>query len=401
MINILFLLISLIDLLLSPRKSKLSVQRTIQDQLERGKNADVEITIINRSNKDCMIKVVDGIPASFQSQLPLENKVARQSTATLTYHLIATVRGKYSINKLYVRYRSFFGLWEKQATFDIQNIVKVIPDLSEVNHYLNSAERFLQYEGTTIRKQRHTEGEFSQIRNYVVGDDPRKINWRQTAKLQEIMMNEYEPEHGKYITILLDCGRMMGAELANGNRLEKALEASLTVAAAALRNGDYVAVLAFSKDIITYVPAGKGLSHLQVILQAVYNLKVDASEPNYAQVFNYLQFVQKRSFILLFSDINTFIYEESGLVYLKKLRKRHFFMMIGVKDKALQQLARSVPSNVSLAMEKSIAQQQMTYIHFQKKRLEKEGMLMIEAEEERLATEAVSRYIHVMNQGLL
>lgn len=39
------------------------------------------------------------------------------------------------------------------------------------------------------------------------------INWRQTAKLQEVMTNEYEPEHGKYITILIDCGRMMGAEL--------------------------------------------------------------------------------------------------------------------------------------------------------------------------------------------
>ena len=99
--------------------------------------------------------------------------------------------------------------------------MKVIPDLTETKHYLENAQRFLLYEGSKIRKQRSGVGDFAQIRNYVVGDDPRKINWRQTAKLQEVMTNEYEPEHGKYITILIDCGRMMGAELTKGNRLEK------------------------------------------------------------------------------------------------------------------------------------------------------------------------------------
>ncbi len=70
-------------------------------------------------------------------------------------------------------------------------------------------------------------GEFSQIRSYVVGDDPRKINWRQTAKLQEVMTNEYEPEHGKYITILIDCGRMMGAELKKAIVWKRSLESAL------------------------------------------------------------------------------------------------------------------------------------------------------------------------------
>ncbi|RKJ08673.1 DUF58 domain-containing protein, partial [Butyricicoccus sp. 1XD8-22] len=89
------------------------------------------------------------------------------------------------------------------------------------------------HEGMKIRKFQSGSGEFAQIRKYAAGDDPRMINWRQTAKLQEVMTNEYEPEHGKYITILIDCGRMMGAELKKGNRLERALEAAMTVTAAA------------------------------------------------------------------------------------------------------------------------------------------------------------------------
>src|SRR5699024_7224484 len=106
------------------------------------------------------------------------------------------------------------------------------------------------------------------------GDDPRMINWRQTAKLQEVMTNQYEPEHGKHITILIDCGRMMGVELDEGNRLEKTIEASITVAAAALKNGDYVGVLAFSSDIKVYVPQEKGMEHLQRILQSIYHYRL-------------------------------------------------------------------------------------------------------------------------------
>lgn len=320
----------------------------------------------------------------------------------ITYETTAADRGKYAINKLYFRYRSLFGLWEKQTTVELPDTIKVIPDLTETKQYLENAQQFLLYEGVKIRKQQSGIGEFAKIRSYVVGDDPRKINWRQTAKLREVMTNEYEPEHGKYITILIDCGRMMGAELKRGNRLEKALEAALTVAAAALQKGDYVSVLAFSKEIKVYVPAAKGMAHLQTILQAIYNVKVDAAESNYAAVLQYLEMVQKkRSLLLLFSDVHTFLHEESALVYLKRLRKRHLFFMVGVEDQILVKRTKEAPTDVQAAMLKSIAQQQLLFKKREKNKWEKQGLQMIEAREEKLAVTAVSHYIEIMNQNLL
>jgi uncharacterized protein (DUF58 family) len=280
--------------------------------------------------------------------------------------------------------------------------VKVIPDLTETKQYLANAQEFLIYEGLKIRKQRSGVGEFSKIRSYVVGDDPRKINWRQTAKLQEVMTNEYEPEHGKYITILLDCGRMMGAELKKGNRLEKVLEAALTVAAAALKKGDYVSVLAFSKEIKVFVPPAKGMAHLQTILQAIFDVKVDAAESNYAAVFQYLEIVQKkRSLLLLFSDVRTFLHEESALLYLKRLRQRHLFFMMGIEDQTLINRIKEKPKDVQTVMMKSIAQQQMLIKKREKIKWEKQGLQMVEAREEKLAIAAVSHYIDIMNQNLL
>lgn len=401
-INMVVLLGSLYDLRLSPKKNQLLIKRTASAEMERGIVYQFDISIHNLSRHSLSFRLLDGLPQSFERPFPVTGAVPKESNIVVTYQTKAYERGKYDLQKLYIRYTSRLGLWEKQLTVEWRDSVKVIPDLTDTKQYLANAQAFLLYEGVKIRKQRSGAGDFAKVRNYVVGDDPRKINWRQTAKLQEVMTNEFEPEHGKYITILIDCGRMMGAELTKGNRLEKALEAALTVAAAALKKGDYVAVLAFSKDIKIYVPPAKGMAHLKTILKSIYHLKVDAAESNYAAVLQYLEMVQKkRSLLLLFSDVRTFLHEESDLAYLMKLRKRHLFFMIGVEDQTLLNRISLMPKDVKNTMVKSIAEQQMLIKKREKAKWESQGLQMIEAPEEKLAVTAVSHYIEIMNQNLL
>ncbi len=393
---------SFLDLFFSPKKKQITATRKLQNELERGLSTPIKIFITNNSTFDMFYRLVDGIPASFSRDFPIQGKISGETTTRITYETEAMERGDYQINKLYFRYKSILGLWEKQVTFTLENQVKVIPNLSETRQYLENAQKFLLYEGVKIRKQQKDVGEFSKIRSYVVGDDPRTINWRQTAKLHEVMTNEYEPEHGKYITILLDCGRMMGAELDKGNRLERAIESAITVATAALKHGDFVSMLAFSTDVKVFVPAGKGMAHLQIILHAIYNLKVDAVESNYGAVLSYLETMQtKRSLVLLFSDVHAFVREESALIYLQKVRQRHYFLMIGIEDATLNKRIKERPTNVQTVMLKSMAQMQMLEKKRGKLKWEKQGLIMVEAKAENMAATAVSYYIDIMNRNLL
>jgi uncharacterized protein (DUF58 family) len=163
-----------------------------------------------------------------------------------------------------------------------------------------------------------------------------------------------------------------------------------------------VSVLAFSKDIKVFVPPAKGVAHLQTILQSIYQLKAEAAESNYAAVLQYLEMVQKkRSLLLLFSDVRTFLHEESALILLKRLRQRHLFLMIGIEDLTLLKRAKEDPNTVQAAMRKSMAQQQILIKKREKLKWEKQGLQMIEAREEKLAVTAVSHYIDIMNQNLL
>ncbi|WP_449540504.1 DUF58 domain-containing protein [Ferdinandcohnia sp. Marseille-Q9671] len=401
-VNVFVVFGSLVDIVFSPRKKELTVKRRVEAEMERGLPTTVKLEITNNSTYDVMFRLIDGVPDSFTQAFPLKGSLSKETTSVYSYETRPLERGDYQISKLYLRYKSMLGLWEKQLTFPLSTQIKVIPDLSEARQYLENAQKYLLYDGVKIRKQQSGTGEFSKVRSYVVGDDPRTINWRQTAKLHQVMTNEYEPEHGKYITILLDCGRMMGAELEKGNRLERAVESAITVATAALQNGDHVSVLAFSTDVKVFVPAGKGMPHLQTILQSIYHLKVDAAESNYGAVLSYLETVQKkRSLLLLFSDVHTFLREESTLLYLKKLRQRHYFLLIGVEDKTLQERIEDVPTGVQEAMLKSIAQQQMLMKKREKRKWENQGLIMVEAKEEKLAATAVSHYIDIINRNLL
>lgn len=400
--NAVIFLASLLDLFFSPRRSDVTVRRKMPEEMERDRTYKVEVEIQNPSDRPFSYSIVDGLPQSFQRPFPLKGSVGSQSAAIASYDTAASSRGDYVMKKLYFRYRSTLGLWEKQITFEMEQKVKVIPDLSETRQYLQDAQKFLLHEGTRVRKYSSGSGEFAQIRKYAAGDDPRMINWRQTAKLQEVMTNEYEPEHGKYITILIDCGRMMGAELSKGNRLERVLESAITVSAAALRKGDYVSVLAFSKEVKVFVPPAKGMEHLQTILHSIYGLQVDPVESNYAAVFSYLETMQKkRSLLLLFSDIRTFLYEENALAYLIRLRQRHLFLMIGIEDRAVLDQVKEEPVDVHSAMVKSIAQKQILFQKREKRKWETRGLLMTEAREENLAVAAVSFYMDLMNRNLL
>lgn len=394
--------ISLVDLFFSPKRNQIEAARFIDSELERQKNHEIMVRLYNHSRFPGKVRFIDQIPVSFQTIFPSNQLMGAATTTEVVYHVFPLERGQYTIQKLYIRYKSSFGLWEKQKTLHLEQTVKVLPNLTQTHQYLTNAQRYLLHEGIKIKKQKSGAGEFSKIRSYVVGDDPRKINWRQSAKLQTIMTNEYEPEHGKYITLLIDCGRMMGVELTKDNRLEKVLEATIATATAALKNGDYVSVVAFSKKIHAYVSPAKGLAHLDTILHAIYNLQVDPSESNYTNVLHYVRLKQKkRSMFLLFSDVDTFLHEETILQSLRQLRRKHLFLIIGIENEQLQYKQDCYPHSVQQAMEKAIAQKANLFKTKQIRKWGQQGFIILEAPEDRLAVTAISFYIDQLNRGVL
>jgi uncharacterized protein (DUF58 family) len=401
-LNSLLFLLSLLDFMILPRRKQIIGKRVVQEEVERGESFPVRFHLKNQSSAPIRFRLIDELPTSFLRPFPIGGEVGGGQEKIISYESTPQLRGDFELGLVFFRYQSLFGLWEKQMSFEQTNKLSVIPDMSEVRGHLASLQKLLLHEGLKIRRSRIGGGEFAQIRNYVIGDDPRKINWRQTGKQAELMTNVYQPEHGKYITILIDCGRPMGVELTKVNRLERSVEAALTVAAVALRQGDYVSVIVFSNKVKAYIPAGKGMAHLQTIIQSIYGIQADSNESNYIQVFDYLERVQKRrSFIMLFSDLSPFLFEETSLFSIQRVKRRHIFLLLGLADPMVNKWIKEEPVDTRTIMIKSAAQREVLRKNKEMKRMHRLGIEMMEVPEEHLATKAVSRYIDIINRGQL
>jgi uncharacterized protein (DUF58 family) len=401
-LNSLLLFLSLIDFRILPRRNQIIGYRMVKEEVERGASFQVRFHLKNQSSVPIRYRLIDELPTSFLRSFPIDGEVGGGQERVLSYESIPQMRGDFELSLIFFRYQSPLGLWEKQMSFEQLNKISVIPDMSEVRGHLASLQKLLLHEGSKVRRSRIGGGEFAQIQNYVIGDDPRKINWRQTGKQAELMTNVYQPEHGKYITILIDCGRPMGVELTKVNRLERAVEAALTVAAVALRQGDYVSAIVFSNKVRAYIPAGKGMAHLQTIIQLIYGIQADSKESNYIQVFDYLERVQKRrSFIMLFSDLSPFLFEETSLFSIQRVKRRHKFLLLGLADPMVNKWIKEEPVDTRTIMIKSAAQREVLRKHKEVKRWSRLGIEMMEVPEEHLATKAVSAYIDIINRGQL
>ncbi|MCL1918674.1 MAG: DUF58 domain-containing protein [Peptococcaceae bacterium] len=399
--------VSLMDLMRLPSRGLLECRRVVGVSQERDQEFTVEMIVKNRGRAPVRVALVDELPPVFARPFPLRGVVGAQGQCVLGYRTRVTVRGDYALARVYVRYGSFWGMWVKQMSFALPVRIKVTPDLSGVRGHLARAQKLLMMQGNVVKRNFYGSGEFSQVRAYVVGDDPRKINWRQTAKMNELMTNVYQPEHGKYISILVDCGRVMGVELTKVNRLERALEAALTVAALALGQGDYVSVTVFSHRICAHIPSGHGLGHLRTILDGVYGIRHEGQESNYAHALGYLESVQKRqSLILMFSDLTPFLLEDDLLAYVQGMRRRHLFVLLGVEDPMEKRWSEEVfPEAAGWSARGAMLRSAAQKIRLDKKdrirRWSSQGIHMVEVEEEHLAGAAVDSYVQAINQGML
>lgn len=133
---------SLLDLFFSPRKREVQIQREVVPELERDASYEIKLKVANQSAHICRFRFVDSLPQTFHRPFPLGGTVKGGSAVEVKYETNAPVRGNYSLDKLYFRYGSSLGLWEKQVTVTLEAQVKVIPDLTDVKSYLEDAQRF-------------------------------------------------------------------------------------------------------------------------------------------------------------------------------------------------------------------------------------------------------------------
>ncbi|KQL44295.1 hypothetical protein AN963_23075 [Brevibacillus choshinensis] len=401
MYNGLIVLACLIDWFTLPRRTDLSLQRTIPEQTDLGHSFQVGIRLHNKSGQFLGYSIVDDLPITFKEAGLLQGQM-EGTEADITYSTQGNERGQYLFQWVYMRWQGRVGLWWRQSRFSAEQSIRVYPDLSAVRGYLASLQDSLIVDGKKIMRRARAGSEFHAIREYGYDDDPRMINWSASARTRRLMTNQYRPEQGKVVTIMLDCGRLMGVEWNGRTRLDSTLEAAMTLAAVALRQGDQVALLVYSNVIKTYIPPGKGLRHLHVLLEATYDLRSDFVESDPAKALEYLYRQQKkRSLMVLFSDMENYLVEDQLGGHLWRLRRSHLLLLLSLADPLLHGWSKGETASSHIAYVKAVAQRfQLDRRAFQQK-MTGAGIQVLDVPADQLTVTLINTYLEIKSRDAL
>lgn len=279
--DVVLLTLLVIDFQLTQRPNLLGVSRMVDDRLSIGRTNSVIINVTNNGASLLTVRLKDDYPQNVESDTEeFEFKIGTQSVSTLEYRLTPRRRGSYKFGNLTVRYKSFLGLFWRQAVVPAPQEVKVYSDLKAL--YDLSIKLAQSTELGELHQRKRGQGtDFASLREYTVGDDTKAIDWKATARRDRPVVRTYEAEQEQRLLILLDAGRMMVSDLEGLTRFDHALNAALCLALTGLSHNDQVGVGAFADKPLMYLPPRRGKSYMRNILENTFSLEPKMVEPDY------------------------------------------------------------------------------------------------------------------------
>lgn len=171
---------------------------------------------------------------------------------------------------------------------------------------------------------------FEDLREYVIGDNVKDIDWKASARSNRILIKQYIAEKKHNVLFILDSGKKMSADTRDlDSKKEVALMATGTIAYLVDRNGDSISAIYKAQENIKLFPFKTGLYNIEKILNS-YEKAID-TDSDLENLINYvLKFIRRRMIIFVITDIEGMsgISEET----LRRLSLLHDVMFINVSD---------------------------------------------------------------------
>ena len=173
--------------------------------------------------------------------------------------------------------------------------------------------------------------EFSEVREYRIGDDIRSIDWNVTARMGSLYVKEFVEERDLSIVIAFDASRSL--DFGTRGKLKKTLASELaaSICFSALRNNDRTGLVLFTDRVERYIPPAKGRQHnLRIIREMLYHLPKGVKTDLGSSLKFMGSVLKKRGVVFLISD-----FDEEPHMYskrLKVLKKKHDVISVRIRD---------------------------------------------------------------------
>jgi uncharacterized protein (DUF58 family) len=183
-------------------------------------------------------------------------------------------------------------------------------------------------------------------------------------------------------------------------KLDHAVNAALLLANAALRHGDRVGMLSFDDRITTLLRPRAGRTQLRALLDAVQPLRPGDTEADYDAAFGFLDSWQRRrSLLAIFTDVIDPDQSNALLRQCARLRRRHFPLVITVRDPAVDDASRQSPVDARTTYGRAVASGLLSARDDSLLLLQRSGVSTLDADARTLSPRLVNRYLELKRRA--
>jgi uncharacterized protein (DUF58 family) len=385
------------------RRRRIDVERRAADIFSVGRPNAVTIVLVNRSDRALAGTVMDDpIEDAEVSGLPATFELPPHGTAQLRYEIVPKRRGARRLGAVTVRYTLPLGLLHAQERTSLPEDVDVYPDV----HAARMLEMLRRQGREDARlgslRVRGGDTEFERLRPWQRGDEIRHIDWRASARRDDLVVRQYQAESNQNVMFAIDVGRGMRGESGGLTSVDHALAAALLTADVALRGGDRAGLLTFDDRPRSFLRPTGGRSGGRKLTRAVYALDAGFAATDYraAMVFLKTQ-VKARSLLILFTSLLDPRGAEDLAAAVKSLLPRHLPLCVLMRDVDVERLALERPLDEGDVLVRAAAAESIAWRDGIVRSLRSAGALVLDARPEEVTPLLVKRYLEVKARRLL
>ncbi|NVO29849.1 DUF58 domain-containing protein [Hymenobacter lapidiphilus] len=386
-------------------------RRVLGDKLANGSDNDVAIYLESRYRFPISTETIDEVPHQFQRRDVLFRALVQPGeTSVIRYQLRPTKRGEYEFGALNVYVASPLGLVRRRFRFDENRMVPVYPSFLQMRQYelLAASNRLTEVGVKRIRRVGQSL-EFDQIRPYVPGDDPRRINWKATARrattpeaTDALAVNHYQDERAQQVYCLIDKGRVMRMPFEGLSLLDYAINATLVVSNIALRKHDKAGLITFSHQPGAMVPADRRSGQLRQLLEVLYRQKTKYLETDYERLYLTVRHqIRQRSLLILFTNFETLYGMQRQLPYLRRLAKSHLLLVVFFENTELSAYLNAPATTTQEVYNQTVAEKFAQEKRQIVRELNQYGIHSLLTAPQNLTANTINKYLEFKARGLI
>ena len=330
------------DALLAGSPRQVRIARRVGGGVRLGEQATSELLLTNVGRRAVRGVVRDAWQPSagaLVTRHPLDLPPGERRRVVTT--LLPTRRGDRLADRVTLRAWGPLRLAARQASVSVPGTLRVLPPFTSRKHLPSKLARLRELDGRASVRVRGQGTEFDSLREYVVGDDVRSIDWRATARRQQVVVRTWRPERDRRVLLVLDTSRTSAARVGDAPRLDAAMDAALLLAALASRAGDRVDLVAVDRRVRARVSGATGTALLPALVNAMAPLEPELVEADWPFVVGEVRRrLTQRALVVLLTPLEAAAVEEGLLPVASRLTRLHTVLVASVADPAVHAMAR-------------------------------------------------------------